>query len=268
MDRSAFYSAVRKLLLISGISQKQVNGFEAILNEGERRGTALNKLAYILATAFHETGEAMQPVTELGKRAYFDKYEPGTKLGRMLGNTQPGDGYRFRGRGFAQITGRRNYELASQKIGLMLMSNPPQGALVGSPDMALEMKVATRILFEGMESGWFTGKDLHDYIDEVDEDDREDLREFVNARRIVNGTDKADKIGRYALSFERALRSASYGEAPAKPMRPEVDKMLREAMAPEAAKRAAAPVPPPPPVPVKSAWATLIELILKLFKRN
>lgn len=265
MDRSAFYSAVRSALLPNGIKQTQVAGFEAILNEGERRSEPLNKLAYILATAFHETGAVMQPIHELGKRAYFDKYEPGTKLGKMLGNTQPGDGYRFRGRGFVQLTGRQNYQRASEKIGLMLLSNPPQGALVGSPDMALDMKVATRVLFEGMEAGWFTGKDLNDYIDDVDEDDKEDLREFVNARRIVNGTDKAEKIGGYALTFEKALRAAGYGVASVQPARP-VEPIRTVPPVSGAPKPQAAPTPAPEP---KTGWLSLIlAIISKLFRRN
>lgn len=208
MDRKAFFDSVRRSLFAGSISQSQVQGIEAILDEAERRGTPRNFLAYDLATVFHETAQTMQPIHERGKVAYFDRYEPGTRVGRMLGNTLRGDGYRFRGRGLVQLTGRRNYALASRKLDVDLLANP---------DYAILPQYAVPILFDGMGEGWFTGKDEHDYIDELDEDDKEDLREFINARRIVNGTDKAATIGGYALKFEAALKAAGYPVTSARP---------------------------------------------------
>lgn len=78
------------------------------------------------------------------------------------------------------------------------------------PEVFLEWKVALPALFIGMQKGLYTGKDLDDYIDEVDENDREDLREYKNARRIVNATDKALTIGKLALGFEKCLKKAKY----------------------------------------------------------
>jgi predicted chitinase len=57
-----------------------------------------------------ETARRFTPVTEFGQPSYFNKYDAGTPIGRRLGNMQPGDGFRFRGRGYVQITGRANYE--------------------------------------------------------------------------------------------------------------------------------------------------------------
>jgi putative chitinase len=54
----------------------------------------------------------------------FDKYDPGTKIGHNLGNTQPGDGSRFKGRGYVQITGRFNYKQIGDQIGSNLVANP------------------------------------------------------------------------------------------------------------------------------------------------
>lgn len=204
MNRSAFYAALRRRasgVFGTSLSQGQVDGCETLLDEACRRGAPVNDAAYILATAYHETAHTMQPIHELGGRAYFDKYEPGTRIGKALGNILPGDGYKFRGRGYVQLTGRRNYELAKKKTGF---------DLVNKPDMALEPEVAVAILFDGMEEGWFTGRDLSDFVDEFDEAAEEDLREFVEARRIVNGTDKAALIGGYAIAFEQALREAGY----------------------------------------------------------
>lgn len=213
MNRSAFYAALRRRasgVFGTSLTQGQVDGCETILDEACRRGTSTNDAAYILATAYHETAHTMQPIDELGGRAYFVKYEPGTRIGKALGNILPGDGYKFRGRGYVQLTGRRNYELAKRKTGF---------DLVNKPDLALEPDVAVAILFDGMEEGWFTGRDLSDFIDTFDEAGEEDLREFIEARRIVNGTDKAALIGGYAVAFEHALREAGYERAAPEPAR-------------------------------------------------
>lgn len=216
MNRKAFFDAIRPSF--GGLSQSQVNGFTAILDEAERRGTPRNNLAYDLATAWHETATTMQPIEERGARSYFDKYEPGTKIGKMLGNTVKGDGYRYRGRGLEQVTGRRNVELVSKYYGVDFVANP---------ELLCDPRYAVPILFDGMEKGWWTGKAESDYIDTLDESDAEDLREYVNARRVVNGTDKASLIGGYALKFEKALSDAGY-PVTSKPQ---------------------APTPPPPDVP-------------------
>lgn len=214
MKFDAFYAALRRRgsgAFGTSISHGQFAGLQAILAEAEERATGLQQLAYIFATTYHETAATMQPIVERGNVAYFNKYNAGTKIGKMLGNIAPGDGYRYRGRGFVQITGRRNYRVASAKVGVDLVEHP---------ERALELLIATRILFDGMEEGWFTGKDLSDYIDTFDESDEEELREFINARRIVNGTDKAERIGRYALAFEAALKEGEYGKADPSPAPP------------------------------------------------
>ena len=202
----AFFNAVRKPVFNGALTQGQVTGCEAIISEGLRRLTGRNQLAYILATSAWETARTMQPIYERGARSYFDKYEPGTTIGKVLGNTQPGDGYRFRGRGLSMLTGRRNYDKAGKKIGV---------DLVADPDKALVSENSVRIVFDGMEAGWFTGKKLSDFINDVDDADDQDLREFIAARRIVNGTDKAKEIGQLAIQFENALTVAGY---PLKPI--------------------------------------------------
>jgi len=77
---------------------------------------------------------AFLPISEYGGTAYFTKMYEGRK---DLGNTQPGDGARYHGRGFIQLTGRANYRYYGQKLGLPLEQNP---------DLALEPEVAARIL--------------------------------------------------------------------------------------------------------------------------
>ena len=159
-------------------SQEQVDGINAIC--AAVQNLPLTHQAYLLATAFLETGQKMQPVFEKGPRAYFNKYNVGTERGKVLGNTQPGDGYRFRGRGYVQITGRANYT----KFGI-----------ADTPDDALKPDVAARIMVDGCTRGMFTSKKLSDYLP----------GDYVNARRVINGIDKAAVIAGYARTFEAAL---------------------------------------------------------------
>ena len=84
------------------------------------------------ATVKVETGRFL-PINELGGPAYFAKYD-----GRKdLGNTQPGDGARYHGRGFVQITGRANYRRYGHLLGIDLEAEP---------ERALGLEPAARIL--------------------------------------------------------------------------------------------------------------------------
>ncbi|WP_424099456.1 glycoside hydrolase family 19 protein [Moorena producens] len=97
----------------------------------------LDKLTLIaaIATIGVETG-GFRPINEYGDSKYFTKMYEGRK---DLGNTQPGDGARYHGRGFIQITGRANYRDYGQKIGL-------GSTLEKNPEVALNPKIAAQIL--------------------------------------------------------------------------------------------------------------------------
>ena len=71
-----------------------------------------------VATVKHECADTWVPINERGSSDYFHKYDADTPLGHRLGNTQDGDGFRFRGRGYVQITGRSNYDNSGGLIGL------------------------------------------------------------------------------------------------------------------------------------------------------
>lgn len=86
----------------------------------------------------HESG-GFRHTSELGSKSYFNKYEPGTRVGKRLGNTNPGDGYKYRGRGMIQLTGKYNYEQMGKKLGLDLVNNP---------DLAEKPSVAAMIALE------------------------------------------------------------------------------------------------------------------------
>ncbi|WP_250481914.1 glycoside hydrolase family 19 protein [Caballeronia sp. NCTM5] len=78
------------------------------------------RVAAFLAQIGHESGGLVYTREIWGPTPAQSRYE-----GRAdLGNTQPGDGKRFMGRGLIQITGRRNYQLASIGLDLDLISHP------------------------------------------------------------------------------------------------------------------------------------------------
>jgi putative chitinase len=193
VDRDLFFAGYR--MQFGPITQSQTDGLTVILAaiEEDDDVTDLRHIAYFLATTKHECADTWQPITERGNRAYFDKYEPGTRIGRMLGNTQPGDGHRFRGRGYVQLTGRPNY----QKMAAICDAD-----LAGNPDLALSPHHAYRIMSHGFRHGTFTGKKIDQYIND-------DATDYMNARRCINGLDKASLIASYAQTFERILREAT-----------------------------------------------------------
>lgn len=191
---AAFFDAVRATLFDGKLTQHQVDVLNHILSSWENYGDGdERKLAYILATAFHETGRFRWLKEIWGPTAAQKRYE-----GRAdLGNTMPGDGMRFMGRGLVHITGRRNYADWSKRLGVDLLANP---------ELAERLDIAARILVQGMMLGTFTGKKLSDYVN--------GKADYVEARRVVNGTDRSVMIAGYAAKFEQALEQAEFAIEP------------------------------------------------------
>lgn len=197
INRDFFYDFARTQLFGGSLSQKQVAGMGAILDywEANHAGEDKRWLAYLLGTAFHETDKKMQPINEYGGTAYFDKrYGPppvgkNPGLAKALGNNQQGDGSRYCGRGFVQLTGRRNYADWAGRLHV---------DLVGNPDLCLTLGPAVQILIEGSIAGTFTGRRLNQYFNATNAD-------WKNARRIINGLDKAELIAGHAKNFYAAI---------------------------------------------------------------
>ena len=196
IDHTAFFNGYRNAY--GRLTQGVVSGLE-LLGRNMEVDPDLRNLrwaSYMLATVKHECADTWQPIVERGSRSYFDKYETGTPLGRRLGNTEPGDGWRFRGRGYVQITGRANYARLTQVLKL-----GPEADLVRDPDQALRPAIAYQIMSVGMRKGLFTGKKLSDYVGLG-------VCDYRNARRIINGVDQAALIAQYAVTIEAILREA------------------------------------------------------------
>jgi len=154
------------------------------------RWLSIPHVACGLATVHHECAGRYEPIEEF---ASGDAYE-----GRAgLGNTEPGDGRRFKGRGFVQLTGRANYEKATallRRLGIRM-------DLVAEPDLAMQWEAAYVIMTHGMygDGLTFTGKALPGF----------DLPgggfDYRRARRIINAMDKADLIAGYGRAYEGIL---------------------------------------------------------------
>lgn len=171
MNRKLFYDSVRKSF--GPLVQRQVDGFAKILDEAERRGTQLKRLAYMLATTWHETDKEMQPIREKGSEKYLKtkKYYP------------------WVGEGLVQVTWEENH----RKFGAT------------KPGQLMTWPIALRALFDGMEQGRFTSFKLADFING-------EMADYRNARKVVNGLDDASLIAGHATKFAEALTDSGYGK--------------------------------------------------------
>jgi hypothetical protein len=202
--RKTFFDAVRVSLFDGILKKRQVAGLRAILDRGESCGGLDDRwLAYMLATAHHETGRTMQPVRETfatSDARAIALLDSAFDNGRLPSVSTPywrrdADGKSWLGRGLVQLTHRANYEKMARATGI---------DLIAQPERAMEMSVAIDILFIGMQAGAFTGKRLGQYFSEGMED-------WTGARRIINGRDRAERVaghGRRYLAAIRQVRAA------------------------------------------------------------
>ena len=150
--------------------------------------TDLRWAAYMLATTKHETADTLLPIEEYGKgvnKPYGVEITVTDENGLTHIN-------KYYGRGYVQLTWDYNYKTISEKLNM-------GEELYIHPDQALDENTAYNIMSYGMRHGSFTSHSLSKYISGV-------LCDYVNARRIINGTDKAQLIADYASEIELLLR--------------------------------------------------------------
>ena len=199
VDRRYFFERVRAEIFGGRLRAKQVEGLNAILDGWEKRAPEGDRqaLSYVLATAFHETAGTMRPVREtLAKTdaAAIARLEKAYASGRLSSVRAPywrpdAEGKSWLGRGLVQLTHRRNYEAMSKLTGVDLVADPAR---------AMELEISVTILIEGMRAGSFTGLKLGDYF-------RPGRADWLGARRIINGTDRAELVAGHGKAFCRAL---------------------------------------------------------------
>jgi predicted chitinase len=196
-----FFNHLRLALFGGRLSQTQVDGINAILASWSTHGAPQDKrqLAYVLATAFHETAGRLQPVRETLAQSddqAIARLENAFQAGRLPQVSTPywrkdADGHSWFGRGFVQLTFKRNYKTMADALGVDLLINPAR---------AMELDVSADILVVGMRDGLFSGRKLSEYFNTS----RTDWR---NARRIVNGLDRADAVAGHAKVIFAGLQA-------------------------------------------------------------
>lgn len=181
MSRQKFYDRVAKTLFKGSLPDWQRRPLDLLIDEGVKRGRLLTECAYVLATAYWETGR-FKHMEEIGRGRGRD-YGASMLLIR-------GRQVTYHGRGFVQLTWLINYLRMERKLGIKIVDNP---------DLVMEPEIACQIIWQGMIDGDFTGQNLADYISDGEAD-------YRGARKIINGTDKDEEIAGFAIEFEAALR--------------------------------------------------------------
>lgn len=188
MNEAEFYTSIRPKL--GPFKQSQIDGFEAVLKACE--GAPLAHVAYMLGTCWHETNRTMEPVRE----AYWLS-EDWRKTHLRY--------YPWYGRGYVQLTWETNYVKADAvctQAGLI-----KQGELLADPDLAMRPDIAALVMRKGMDGGWFTGVSLGKVLPSTGP---AMAQQFMDARTIINGHDKAAQIEDYAMTFQTGLEDAGW----------------------------------------------------------
>lgn len=194
MNSTAFFNSIKASLFNGRLTQKQVEGINFKLEAFNQSGIRDNRWkAYMLATSYHETAKTMQPIEEYGKGK-------GRPYGQKI--MYSGKPYKFPdkiyyGRGDVQLTWYENYKLMGKLLNIPLLEQP---------ELALNPEISARIMIEGMTRGRsnrgdFTGVSLETFFNSTKSDP-------INARRIINGLDQANKISGYYYKFLEAINKA------------------------------------------------------------
>lgn len=199
MKPEVFWGIIRDNLFRGKMTQVVVDTIDTIVDTYlDQRQYNPQHLAYILSTAYHESyhrsiNPNWNPVREGFANSNEGAISAVTKLfnaGRISHNyaLPHTNGNSYYGRGFVQITWPENYRKMGNRLGIPLYENP---------DLALDRDVSAKLLVVGMIEGLYTGRKLSDY-------GAQDFDAY-NARRIINGLDKAETIKGYYETFNLAI---------------------------------------------------------------
>lgn len=178
-DKNGYYITLDQLSKISGIKKSKLSPFIDILNDTLKKYQINTKLRVInfISQILHESG-GFQFFTEFASGSAYE--------GRSdLGNTNPGDGVKFKGRGAIQITGRYNYTKLSKDLGYDFVSDP---------------KKLAELPWAILSAGWFWNlAKLNPYAD------KDDL--VAITKRINGGTNGLDSRRKYQLMAKAEFRN-------------------------------------------------------------
>jgi hypothetical protein len=196
IDRQKFVDLYKREY--GALTDTRASALDALLGFLEQDGDVgdLRWGAYVLATVKHECADTWQPIEEFGR----GQGEPYGKPVSVTGSDGKTYVNAFYGRGYVQLTWERNYQNMSRELNL-------GDELLIHPERALHPPVSYRVLSFGMRNGSFTGVGLSNFINGSRCD-------YLNARRIVNGLDRAELIASYARTLERLLKESVAGEDP------------------------------------------------------
>ena len=190
-NEQAFFDELRNSRIFgNGLSSDQVKGLQTVCSVAKAANWPLAFTAYALATACHETAYTMQPVRE-GLRASDNWRRKNLRY------------YPYYGRGYVQLTWEDNYKKADRELNL-------NGQLTSNLDLALDPEIAANIMVRGMQEGWFAGEKngkrytLARFLPA--DGTAASVAQMTAARRIINGTDKNEKIAGEAMKFQKALQ--------------------------------------------------------------
>jgi len=155
------------------ITKEKANNIRLIVSECARQGvTDARQIAYILGTVAHECD--FRSIKEI-------RAKPGTDVWKMQEKYWHTG---FYGRGFSQLTWAKNYNKFSPIVGVDLVKNP---------EMVLKPEIGALILVYGMRRGTFVSNGLES-LTRLDRYFNEITTNWIDARRIVNGTFMADRV--------------------------------------------------------------------------
>jgi len=196
-DREKFFAAYTAAFAAPNDGQKQ--GLNALLDAAEADGeiTDIRWLAYMFATVKHECADRWKPIEEFGK-GKGHKYGVPVPVKDEQGRSYA---HAYYGRGYVQLTWDYNYRNMGKVLG---------NRLLYEPELALQADVAYRIMSHGMRNGSFTGAKLSRFINAEGCD-------YVNARKIINGLDQAQRIAGYSTRLEKVLRESAVAAIPGVP---------------------------------------------------